>query len=229
MESLTVLEREIYEVGEAARLLGVHARTLLNWLDGYTARGKTYRPVLRERPSGSDLLTWGEFVEAGFLKEYRRVERVPLPEIRAYIDSWRQRLGVPYPLAHQQPYTGAGRHLMDLAETAEGDTVIFRFHDAQLTLTPWAKEFVRKVEFDHDVASRFWPAGRERGVVIDPRRSFGAPTVEGIRTEILYEMFAAGDRIDEIADGYDLDRLQVEAAVRFESERPRGETTSSAA
>jgi len=227
--TVTVLEREMYEVGEAARLLGVHSRTLRNWLDGYTARGKPYRPVLRERPTGSDLLTWGEFVEAGFLNEYRRIQRVPLPEIRTYIDTWREKLQVPYPLAHQQPYAGPGRHLMDVAETREGDTVIYRFHDGQLILTPWAQEFVRKVDFDHSIASRYWPAGRDQRVVIDPQRSFGAPTVEGIRTEVLYEMFAAGDPIDEIADGYDLDRSRVEAAVRYESSRPHYDTASSSA
>jgi uncharacterized protein (DUF433 family) len=224
--TVTVLEREMYEVGEAARLLGVHSRTLRNWLDGYTARGKPYRPVLRERPTGSDLLTWGEFVEAGFLNEYRRIQRVPLPEIRTYIDTWREKLQVPYPLAHQQPYAGPGRHRMDVAETREGDTVIYRFHDGQLILTPWAQEFVRKVDFDHSIASRYWPAGRDQQVVIDPQRSFGAPTVEGIRTEVLYEMFAAGDPIDEIADGYDLDRSRVEAAVRYESSRPHYDTAS---
>jgi len=227
--TVTVLEREIYEVGEAARLLGVHSRTLRNWLDGYTARGKTYRPVLRESATGFDLLTWGEFVEAGFLNEYRRVQRIPLPEIRSYIDAWREKLDVRYPLAHQQPYAGPGRHLMDVAETGEGDTVIYRFHDGQLTLTPWAQEFIRKVEFDHNVASRYWPAGRDQPVVIDPQRSFGAPTVEGIRTEVLYEMFAAGDPMDEIADGYDLERKHIEAAVRYESLRPRRETATSAA
>ena len=229
MAAVTVLEREMYEVGEAARLLGLHARTLRNWLDGYTARGKNYRPVLREHATGSDILTWGEFVEAGFLTEYRRVQSIPLPEIRAYIDAWRERLNVPHPLAHQQPYAGPGRHLMDTDETGDGDTIIYRFRDGQLTLTPWAQEFVRKVEFDHSIAARYWPAGQDEGVVIDPERSFGAPTVADIRTEVLYEMFAAGDPMDEIADGYDLNRTQVEAAVRYESSRARGHSASSAA
>ncbi len=228
MAAVTVLDIEIYEVGEAARLLGVHARTLRNWLDGYTARGKTYPPVLREQSTGSDLLTWGEFVEAGFLKEYRS-ERVPLPEIRSYVDAWRDRLGVKYPLAHQQPFTGADRHLMDLAKADAGDNMIYRFLDNQLVLAPWSEDFVKKVEFDHNVATRYWPAGQDEAVVIDPKRSFGAPTVDGIRTEILYEMFAAGDQMDEIADGYDLDRGKVEAAVRYESSRARRETASSAA
>lgn len=224
-----MLEREIYEAGEAARLLGVHVRTLRNWLDGYSARGKSYRPVLREEPTGSDLLTWGEFVEAGYLNEYRRVQQIRLPEIRQYIDDWRQKLGVRHPLAHQQPYAGPGPGLMDTAESGTGDQIMYRFRDGQLTLTPWADEFVRKIGFDQEIAQSYWPDGKDQPVVIDPRHSFGAPTVASIRTEILYEVFAAGDPVDEIAHGYGLERRQVEAAIRYESARPEGAAPASAA
>lgn len=229
LATVTVLEREMYEVGEAARLLGLHARTLRNWLDGYSARGKLYRPVLREEPTGSDLLTWGEFIEAGHLTAYRREQRVPLPELRAYIDSWREKLGIPYPLAHQQPYVAPGPGLMDMAEHDDGVRVMYRFSDGQTTLMPWAEEFVHKVEFDGNIAQRYWPSGRDQRVVIDPDRSFGAPIVEGIRTEVLFEMFLAGDPVDEIAESYDLKNAVVEAAIRFESPRPRQPAEATAA
>ncbi len=226
---MAVLEREVYEVGEAARLLGLHVRTLRNWLDGYTARGKLYRPVLREVATGSDLLTWGEFVEAGYLTEYRRVQKIPLPKIREYIETWRERLDAPYPPADRRPYAGPGPDLMDSAETQTGDTIMYRFRNGQLTMTPWAQEFYRKVDFEEDIARRIWPDGKDQLVVIDPQRAFGTPTVEGIRTEVLYEMFVAGDPVDEIAADYDLDRRAIEAAIRFESPRPKPETSASAA
>ncbi len=229
LKTLTVLDREIYEVAEAARLLGIPVRTLKNWLDGYSVKGVIYRPVLRETPTKSDLLTWGEFVEAGYLTEYRRQQRIPLPEIRDYIRSWRDRLGVPYPLAHRQPYSGPGRHLVEAAVGIEGDRILYRFLDGQLVLTPWTVEFVHKVEFDHDVARRFWPVGTGEAVVIDPLRSFGAPTVGGVRTEVLCELFLAGDSLDEIAEGYDLARSDVEAAVRYESARAKSVVVGSAA
>ena len=179
LNAVTVLEREVYEVGEAARLLGLHVRTLRNWLEGYSAHGKSYPPVLREAATGSDLLTWGEFVEAGYLAEYRRVQKVPLPRIRDYIEDWRARLGVPYPLAHQQPYVGPDHDLMDPAETEGGDTIMYRFRDGQLTMTPWAREFFHKIDFEHQIAQRIWPDGKDQRVVIDPQRAFGAPPWTG--------------------------------------------------
>ena len=216
-------------MGEAARLLGLHVRTLRNWLEGYSARGKSYRPVLREISTGSELLTWGEFVEAGYLSEYRRVQRIPLPKIREYIETWRQRLGVPYPLAHQRPYSGPRPDLMDSAETKGGEAIMYRFSDGQLTMTPWAREFFHKIDFEQEIAQRLWPDGKNQLVVIDPRRAFGTPTVGGVRTEVLYELLVAGDPVDEIASDYDLERRDIEAAIRFESPRPKTDPSVSAA
>ncbi len=228
MADITVLNRELYEVGEAARLLGVHARTLRNWLNGYSSRGKKYEPVLRKSPGGPDVITWGEFVEAGYLTEYRRVQRIPLPELREYINEWRDRLGVPYPLAHRRPFAGPGPGLME-AEELDGDRFIYRVRDGQRILTPWADAFVQRVDFDVNVAARFWPSGKDQLVVIDPLRSFGAPTVRGIRTEVLYEMFLAGDPVADVADGYDLNVADIEAAIRYESPRPKPTDDAAAA
>ncbi len=63
---------------------------------------------------------------------------------------------------------------MDLAEEDVGDKMIYRFLDNQLVLAPWSEDFVKKVEFDHNGATRYWPAGQNEAVVIDPKRSFGA-------------------------------------------------------
>lgn len=199
----------------------MHVRTLANWLDGYSGRGKSYPPVLRPAPTGSNILTWGEFVEAGYLAEYRKVQRIALPELRAYIDAWRSRLGVRYPLAHQQPYVGEGRALIEIDRSVAGGAVMYRVRDGQLVLTPWAQQFVDKVEFDHAVAQRYWPAGKREAVVIDPLRSFGAPVVDGVRTEVLFELFVAGDPLEEVADSYDRQPQRVEAAVRYEAQRAR--------
>jgi uncharacterized protein (DUF433 family) len=229
VSDIAILEREVYEAVEAARLLDLPVRTLRNWLDGYSGRGKSYRPVIRVAPTGSDILTWGEFVEAGYLNEYRRVHKISLPEIRSYIDKWRGALGVPYPLAHEKPYAGPGPGLVEQGEGSDGEPVMWRHRDGQLMMTKWAERFVNKVEFGPQVARRYFPAGKEHPVVIDPRRSFGAPTVEGVRTEVLFEMFLAGEPVDEIAAGYELDRNLIEAAIRFESPRPKPDSDAAAA
>jgi hypothetical protein len=72
MTEVRVLHRPMYSEAEAARLLRVPQSTLHWWLDGGTIGGRTYPPVIRKEPTGSRQVTWGEFVEAGLLRQYRR-------------------------------------------------------------------------------------------------------------------------------------------------------------
>jgi uncharacterized protein (DUF433 family) len=55
-------------------------------------------------------------------------------------------------------------------------------------------------------------------VMIDPRISFGRPVLAGtgIPTAILAERYKAGDSIDELAEDYNCDRLQIEEGIRCE-------------
>ena len=61
-----------------------------------------------------------------------------------------------------------------------------------------------------------------KGAIVDipqirhPLRQFGEPVVRSVRTEIIAEQIRAGESIDAIVDIYELDRKQVEAAVRHE-------------
>jgi hypothetical protein len=92
-----VLQIELYTIAEAARLLRVPASTLRWWLEGRDE----YPPVIRPEPTGSGTVTWGEFVEAGFL-------RGSLQRLRPVIDKLREDFGVPYPLAHFKPSWARG-------------------------------------------------------------------------------------------------------------------------
>src|SRR5918995_291687 len=90
----SVLDREMYSEAEAARLLQVAQNTLHYWLEGGRQRGKTYQPVIRVEPRGGRApVTWAEFIEAGFLRQYRQL-RVPMGELRAFIDGLRERSGI---------------------------------------------------------------------------------------------------------------------------------------
>jgi len=216
-----VLDREVYGMAEAARLLGLRsAARLRGWIDGY----RTYPPVIRLEPTGSDLVTWGEFVEARYLGEYRNRHKIPLQRLRPAILELRKKFRVPYPLAHAGPYLDvANRELLLRLQEEAGlgrrlaPLVVIR--NDQLVLAEPAESFVAKVDFasaDGPV-ERVYPLDKSQPVVIDPLRSFGAPSVRGIRTENLYELFQADESVDAIAAAYDLDPADVEAAIRFES------------
>lgn len=105
-----LLEREMYSEADAARLLRVPQSTLHYWLEGGTVRGKRYRLVVRPERRGERIVTWGEFIEAGLLPQYRQ-STVSMRELRSFIEL-RDGLGVPYPLAHARPFVGAGWRLL---------------------------------------------------------------------------------------------------------------------
>ena len=102
MGTLSLLDREMFAEAEAARLLQLHQSTLHYWLEGREMRGRHYQPIIRPAATGSRIVTWAEFIEAGLLRSYRS-KRVPMAELRAFIDLLRQEYGVPYPLAHEAP------------------------------------------------------------------------------------------------------------------------------
>jgi hypothetical protein len=94
-------------------------------LEGGEVQGRVYRPVIRTEPRGRHAtVTWAEFVEAGLLREYRQTHRIPMAELRAFIDQVRSEFGVPYPLADQRPFT-SGKELLSVAVArVEGDVAL---------------------------------------------------------------------------------------------------------
>jgi len=234
-EMLSLLDRELYDESLAARVLGVPKSTLHWWLEGGSRRGRSYDPVLRPVPTGSKVVTWGESVEARYLREYRRTLRVPLAELRNFIAYLRTELGVAYPLATAQPWVGPGRHLLlKASEEAhlpdEYWPVVMSPHSGQPLLLPSADRFLTRVEFEtpsEGAVIRMFPAGKESPVVIDPEVRYGTPTVAGIPTESIAEQVAAGDSIESVARDSDLPIDSVIAALSFE--RTTAETEDRAA
>jgi uncharacterized protein (DUF433 family) len=220
--SVTTLHREIYALPQAARLLQVPSATLQWWLEGGARQGHDYPPVLRVEPTGSKMVTWGEFVEAGYLREYRRTHRVPLHHLRRFIELLRERQGVPYPLAHYRPFVGEGRKLvLELQKEAglPADLWLVVPVSDQIVLLPSAETFLSKVVFSDDDeawAERIHPNGKASPVVLDPEYSFGEPTVRGIRTEPLAELVEAGEPMDAVATQFGIGLADLKAALSYE-------------
>jgi uncharacterized protein (DUF433 family) len=216
----TLLDRELYSEVEAARLLQLAPSTLHWWLEGGERRGRIYRPVLRLEASGRRTVTWAEFVEAGLLRQYRRVHQVPLPELRRMIDILRDRWG-PHPLVHEQPFVGPGRHL--LVEAQEEAKLRPEFNlvaavGGQLLLLPPAEAFVERVEWDDDLPVRWRPhADRKSPVRIDPEVRFGRPAVRGISTEVVWEHLEGDESVAEVAEAFDLTANEVRWAYAYET------------
>jgi uncharacterized protein (DUF433 family) len=218
--TVSVLDRTIYAEADAARLLSLAPATLHYWLEGGTQRGRTYKPVLRVEPTGERVVTWAEFVEAGLLRQYRRELRVPMAEMRAFIERLRNAYGVPYPLAHAQPFVADRRLLLETQTEAKLPAEFWLVAEVsdQLLLLPPSEAFVQRVRWNDGVASA-WRPHRDPAspVLIDPDVRFGQPSVGGVSTETIWEHYDGGETDDEIAKDFDLDVSDVRWALAYEN------------
>lgn len=222
MGSTRILDRRVMSAREAARQLGIPPTTLIHWLEGEERSGRFYPPVLRDEPTGDLDVTWGEVVEARYLRAYRQ-RNVSMQKIRPFVASLRREFGVPYPLAHFKPFVdNRRRFLLEVQEELAlppALRMVYQVSDNQLVLDHRVVDFLDRVDFSQvgdQEAQRIHPLGRKSPVVIDPLLSSGAATVQGIRTEVLAELADAQVPVEDIADDFNLPVSVVKAALAFE-------------
>lgn len=216
--ALSLLDHAIYSYADVDRLVGLQPGTALRWLEGYTRQGRFYEPILREGRSGSDVVTWGEMVEARLLAEYRR-QRVTVQRMRPAIVRLREEFGG-YPLAQARPFLDVeGRELVRVVQDQvrlERELQLVVVRSGRLMLADPTRRFAEAVDYVDGVASSIRVHAGAPGVVMDPMRAFGQPAVRSVRTDSLAEEFRAGSSYEELADVYDLTTEEVQAAIRFE-------------
>lgn len=214
----SLLDRAIYSYGDVDRLVGLHVGTARRWLEGYRRGDRFYEPVLRPEPSGSEVVTWGEMVEARLLAEFRGRD-VPIQRLRPAVVRLRERFGK-YPLALARPFIDVeGRELVEKVQVEvdlERRLQLVVVRSGQLVLSEPAKRFYGAVEYDDNSARSLRPEPRAPLVSMDPERSFGQPVVRAVRTETVAEAFRAGSSAEELADLYELTPEEVAQAIRFE-------------
>ena len=89
-------------------------------------------------------------------------------------------------------------------------------------ITPFNLDFIRvffrNIDFDNElIASRFWPLGKDRNIVVDPMRQFGHPVIgsTNIYPETLFNLYKAGEPLEFIAFTYEIDLDHVRDAIEF--------------
>jgi len=213
---VALLDRDVYGVGQVDRLLGLSRGTASRWIDGYERRGRRYEPLVRVTATGSETVTWGEFVEARLISEYRR-HGVSVFRMRPAIMALREEFGTDYPLAAAQPFlNAAGRELVLRVqrETNLQPSLRFVVRSGQTVLPSLeVQRFQQAAHYDHAMVRRFRIADN---VVIDPEYASGEPTITGrrLRVATVAESIAAGELRDAVAAMWDITPQAVDDAVR---------------
>lgn len=213
MADTSLLDRKVYGLSEAADLAGLATSTLRNWLLGYERKGRLYLPVLRNDNNADTEVSWGEFIEAVMLKTLRGDHNVTLHELRVFCHSLRTQEGEPYPLAMRDVLLNGSKLLYPL-RLAEADVLID--DQGQVLTEPAIRLFVDRVRWEGDAPVSYNPDTEHPLVEVNPLVRFGAPQVYGVSTEAVYELHAAGESIDLIADTWSVEAKHIYAAIEYE-------------
>lgn len=211
-----------YSVSEAARYLCMPAQTISAWVRGttYTHRGEShaFKPVIPLSDTAVNLLTFFNLAEVHVLRALRTTHMVQLQAIRKALQFVQERYGWQRPLLTRKFKTdGVALFVEALGKVVDvtpgGQTVM---EDVIAHLD--------RIEWEGDLASRLYPFtrtewhGAPRSVLIDPRYSFGRPILSRARvcTSVIAERYKAGDSVEDLADDYGCNRLEIEEGMRCE-------------
>lgn len=164
-----------YQVGEAARYADISPQTVAAWHNS--------EKKLLSKKDSREKLSYLQLIEIAVVAAFRKA-KFPLKEIRAARDYVRRELKSPYPFAEYK-FKSLGKSLL----TKDGQHRLLKANQGgqfvwEEIVGPLLKEF----EYEHEgVAVRWHVAGSGSPIVIDPRISFGVPSVQG--AEFLKQTF----------------------------------------
>lgn len=213
-----------YSISETAHYLRIPRSTVRAWVAGqaYRTNGNTrfFKPIIDLPDRRRALLSFINLVEVHVLDAIRHQHEISLQKVRKAVRYVSERLDSRHPLADQRFETDG----VDLFIRLYGDLVNIS-QSGQLAMRRILEDYLRRIERDEvGVVARLYPFTRKRTpdeprvVVIDPRISFGRPVLvgSGIPTAIIAERYKAGESIDQLADDYGRERLDIEEAIRCE-------------
>lgn len=243
-------ELPVYGPREAAACLNIPESTLLRWTVGHAGSGPILTvDDDQRRLSFFNLLEAFVLDELRrrsrfSLQELRRIIdelrseypqfRYPLAEVEVSVPKevpvhdygMRSSSGVSFQKAPKR------RSRAELFTQAPGEPLVnVSGRGRNLVLTEVLRDFLKRVEKRPvEGIVRLYPfitkdrnPDGPRTVAMDPTVAFGKPVINGtgIPTSAIYQLFNAGDEIREIAEEYDRDTSEIEAAIRYESVRAK--------
>ena len=173
----------IYTIPEAARLAKTSPGTIRRWIVGT----ETSEAIFGSAQTTAHDLAEGSFlqlVEIVVASFFRKEGRVSLDVVRQAYNNAKSLLGVEYPFASLRLEPLAGHIILRLRESKRGQGLPAIDLPGLNTIPGFRIDVLGSIEYDSDLAIRWWPAGKERPIVIDPRFSAGLPTIPERRVTI---------------------------------------------
>lgn len=221
----------IYTPAEAAVLLHERPATVRRWAYGYRrnrATGRIAHPPLihTELPEveGQDALTFVELIELLYIRAFERAG-VSWHLIKEAAAVAARMFSTRHPFALRQVYVDPAGVYGDVREEDGSESLVELVGHGQHAMPAMVKPYLEQIDFGaDDVARRWWPTGRDGGVVVDPLVAFGLPVVAeaGMRVHALTSAYDAElpafgreGAAGRVAWTYGIEPKHVHTALRF--------------
>lgn len=227
MADRSLLGIGVYSIPEAAKLSRVPTEYIRRWLWGYkyVVQGQMHRAAPLWKPqlpaiADARALTFRDLIEIQFVYRFRQ-RGISLQTIRKTIGVATELLEKSYPLSSVRFKTDGKKIFAEVIEDPGERRRVFDLKTGQYLLDYVLDYLYEGLEYsDFDELIRWWPLGKERRVLVDPRRSFGRSIVpEGVQTNILARSWRAERDVKAVANWFEISEASVVDALEFERNR----------
>lgn len=202
-----------YPATEAAKCLGLVTQTLRTWFLGQRGMDPLFSPA-QARPL---TLSFWNVVESSVVASIRKVHGISFQKVRRALRFVEDQMGLERPLITQDFVTDGVSLFVE-----HFGALISATEDGQLVIRDLIESSLTRIERDEQgLAAKLYAWVHDpkepRVVSIDPRISFGRPTLAGtgITVEALVDRFNAGDTIAGLAKDYRVQPEKIEAMMRW--------------
>lgn len=206
----------MYSYKEVSHLSHVSVSTVRNWLHGYSTEQGTVEPLFKVHSGEEKECSFLELIEMVVAATFRQVEHVPFQTVRRAYDNARKIYDLEHPFAHME-LKAIGGHIVHIIRVP-GASLQAIDQPEQYTIPDLVQQIItEQLDFEHELASRWYPVGKKIPIVVDPRISAGLPVIQGrgITVEAIYKRFKADQDIKFIERDFGLKHGIVEEVIRF--------------
>lgn len=205
----------MYSFTEVAHLSHVSVGTVRNWLLGYSTTEGEVKPLFKGHPEEEKACSFLELIEIVVAAKFRKAEHKSFRLVRQAYDNARRLFGLDYPFASME-LKAIGGHIVHILRVP-GASLQAIDQPEQFTIPDLVQETLAQIEYEYELASRWYPVGKDVPIVVDPQISAGVPVIQtrGITVEAIYKRFRAGQDIAFIERDFRLRHGIVEKAIRF--------------
>jgi len=207
----------IYTASEIAKILRIPYRKVYTWMNKYWDGkiGIAYGSKYSWDINGKRAVSFHTFIEFYVMMRFSEAGVKPKQVLEAHSELSKM-YSTAFPFARKEVLEGIksdGKHIY--LQTKKG---ILELNGTKQFNLDLIEIFFVNLEFDNaNLASRFWPIGKKKSILVDPKRRFGHPVIDGknIFPEIIFNHHRAGDPIPYIAHVYQISEEEVSHALEY--------------